>query len=195
MKIAVAGLGYVGLSNAVLLAQYNEVVGFDLARDRVDLVNQRQSPIVDTELEEFLAKKELNLTATTDPNLAYRDAHYVIVATPTNYDENKNHFDTSSVEEVIAQVQNVNSEATIVIKSTIPVGFVDDTRVRFGIDNIIFSPEFLREGRALYDNLYPSRIIVGERSERAEIFSRKMPEQYRAFADSTASDFRRKGDV
>ena len=171
MKIAVAGLGYVGMSNAALLAQHHEVVAVDVSETRVQMVNGRQCPIVDADLEEFLANPALNLTATTDAEAAYRDAAFVIVATPTNYDTKTNYFDTSSVEAVIQQVIAVNSAATIVIKSTIPVGFVNDIRARLSTDQVIFSPEFLREGKALYDNLYPSRIIVGERSERARLFA------------------------
>lgn len=171
MKIAVAGIGYVGLSNAVLLAQAHEVVAVDVSAERVAQVNARTCPIVDAELEDFLANKALNLTATTDGAAAYAQAEFVIVATPTNYDAKSNFFDTSSVEQVVEEVRAVNTTATIVIKSTIPVGFVTDLRERLSSDQVIFSPEFLREGRALYDNLYPSRIIVGERSERAEVFA------------------------
>ncbi|MFW2590025.1 nucleotide sugar dehydrogenase [Sagittula sp. SSi028] len=172
MKISVAGLGYVGLSNAVLLAQHNQVTAVDVTQSRVDMVNNRQCPIVDAELEDFLATRELSLQATTNADTAYVDADYVIVATPTNYDPKNNYFDTSSVESVIAQVIAVNPRATIVIKSTIPVGFVRDVRRRLETDQVIFSPEFLREGRALYDNLHPSRIIVGEQSARAETFAK-----------------------
>lgn len=171
MKIAVFGLGYVGLSNAVLLAQHNEVAAVDITAERVEMLNARRSPIVDEELERFLAEVPLNLTATLDPDEALAGADYVIVATPTNYDVDTNKFDTSSVEAVIASAIAVNRTATIVVKSTIPVGFVDDVRERLGTDQVIFSPEFLREGRALHDNLHPSRIIVGERSERARIFA------------------------
>ena len=171
MKIAVFGLGYVGLSNAVLLAQHNEVAAVDITAERVEMLNARKSPIVDAELEEFLGARPLNLTATLDAGAALAGADYVIVATPTNYDVDSNKFDTSSVETVIQTVIDSGSTATIVIKSTIPVGFVEDVRQRLGTEQVIFSPEFLREGRALYDNLHPSRIIVGERSERARIFA------------------------
>lgn len=171
MKIAVFGLGYVGLSNAVLLAQHNEVMAVDISAERVDLLNNRKSPIIDAELEAFLAERPLNLVATLDVAKALQGAEYVIIATPTDYDVASNKFDTSSVEAVIGKVLEHKSQATIVIKSTIPVGYVADVRNRFGTDQIIFSPEFLREGRALYDNLHPSRIVVAERSERAKIFA------------------------
>ncbi|NRP26915.1 MULTISPECIES: nucleotide sugar dehydrogenase [unclassified Marinobacterium] len=175
-KIAVAGLGYVGMSNAVLLAQHNEVTAIDLDENRVALVNDRKAPIEDTELEHYLAEKALNLVATKDPETAYAGAEYVIVATPTDYDPVTNFFNTRSVEAVISDVIRINPEATIVIKSTIPVGYTRNLREEFNSPNIIFSPEFLREGKALYDNLYPSRIVVGERSDRAEKFASMLVE-------------------
>lgn len=171
MKIVVVGLGYVGLSNAVLLAQHNEVIGVDISQERVDALNVRKSPIIDAELSQYLAEKELNLTASTDLKSSVRGTDFVIVSTSTNYDEKTNFFDTSSVENVIAHVSESEPSACIVVKSTIPVGFIDDVRSRLETDAVIFSPEFLREGKALYDNLYPSRIIVGEKSKRAEIFA------------------------
>lgn len=176
MKIVVVGLGYVGLSNAVLLAQHNEVIGVDISQERVDALNERKSPIIDAELSEYLAEKDLNLSASTDLLASIQGADYVIVSTPTNYDEKTNFFDTSSVEAVIAQVIEGEPSACIVVKSTIPVGFIDDLRERLNTDAVMFSPEFLREGRALYDNLYPSRIIVGEKSKRAEIFAQLLAE-------------------
>src|SRR5699024_10508374 len=167
MKIAVAGMGYVGLANAVLLAQHHEVVALDIIQDKVDLINKRESPIADTYIEDFLKSKDLFLTATTNPKQEYKEADYIIISTPTNYDPEQNYFDTSSVEDVIENALTINPKAVIVIKSTIPVGYTKEINERFHTENILFSPEFLREGKALYDNLYPSRIIVGEQSERA----------------------------
>ena len=176
MKIVVVGLGYVGLSNAVLLAQHNEVIGVDISQERVDALNARKCPIIDAELSEYLAEKDLDLFASTDLKASLYGADYVIVSTPTNYDEKTNFFDTSSVEKVIAEVTESEPKTCIVVKSTIPVGFIDDVRERFDTDAVIFSPEFLREGKALYDNLHPSRIIVSEKSERAEIFANLLAE-------------------
>ena len=166
------GLGYVGLSNSVLLAQHNEVLGVDLSEDRVKLINDKKAPIVDAELSKFLKQKKLNLSATTDLRRAVVDADYIIISTPTNYDEHTNYFDTTSVENVIKQVLQCSPAACIVVKSTIPVGFIDEMRNELNTNSVMFSPEFLREGRALRDNLYPSRIIVGDRSDRAKVFAR-----------------------
>lgn len=195
-KIAIVGTGYVGLSNAVLLAQHNQVVALDIMQEKIDLINQGISPIEDKELQEYLPKviKNSNLIATNNKEDAYKNAHFIIIATPTNYDETTNYFDTSLVEVVIQDIITINPDATIIIKSTIPVGYTKDINKRFNVKNIIFSPEFLREGKALLDNLYPSRIIVGEQSERARIFANLLVQGARKenidvlFTDSTEAE-------
>ncbi len=176
MKITVAGAGYVGLANAILLAQKNEVYALDINQEKVDMINNKKSPIIDKEIEDYLKTKELDLTATTDMYKAFKDAEFVVISTPTNYDAEKNYFNTRTVEAVIANVLSINPDAVMIIKSTVPVGYTKRVREMFETDNIIFSPEFLREGKALYDNLYPSRIIVGEQSDRARKFANLLQE-------------------